>query len=73
MKGNGYIPQTAAAMAINELLSVINGGLKLDNGLVEALMASRVNVLKAVDHSPDLQRLVEQLAYRIAGQLADED
>ena len=73
IRGDGYIPQSAAAMAVNELFSVIDGRLKLDNGLVEDLMASRVNVLKAVDHSPELQRLVEQLVFRIAGQLADED
>lgn len=71
--GDGYIPQSAAAMAVNELFSVIDGKLHLDNGLVEALVASRVNVLKAVDQSPELQRLVEQLVFRIAGQLADED
>ncbi len=70
---DGYIPQSAAAMAVNELFSVIDGRLKLDNGLVEALMASRVNVIKAVDQSQELQRLVEQLVLRIAGQLADED
>ena len=73
IRGDGYIPQSAAAMAVNELFSVIDGRLKLDNGLVEALMASRVNLLKAVDRSPELQRLVEQLVLRIAGQLADED
>ena len=70
---DGYIPQSAAAMAVNELFSVIDGRLKLDNGLVEALMASRVDVIKAVDQSQELQRLVEQLVLRIAGQLADED
>jgi len=70
---DGYIPQSAAAMAVNELFSVIDGRLKLDNGLVEALMASRVNVLKAVDQNPELQRLVEQLVFRIAGQFTDED
>ena len=71
--GDGYIPQSAAAMAVNELFSVIDGKLPLDNDLVKALVASRVNVLKAVDQSPELQRLVEQLVFRIAGQLADED
>ncbi|MBA7596979.1 hypothetical protein ES703_16662 [subsurface metagenome] len=71
--GDGYIPQSAAAMAVNELFSVIDGKLQLDNDLVKALVASRVNVLKAVDQSPELQRLVEQLVFRIAGQLADED
>jgi len=73
MKRDGYIPQSAAAMAVNELFSVIDGKLQLDNDLVKALVASRVNVLKAVDQSPELQRLVEQLVFRIAGQLADED
>ncbi len=73
IRGDGYIPHSAAAMAVNELFSVIDGRLKLDNGLVEALMASRVSVLKAVDQSHELQRLVEQLFFRIAGQFTDED
>ena len=70
---DGYIPQSAAAMAVNELFSVIDGGLKLDSGLVEALMASRVSLLKAVDQSHELQRLVEQLVLRVAGHFTDED
>ena len=74
--GDGYIPQSAAAMAVNGLFSIIdvgNGRLKLENGLVEALKDLRVSVIKAVDQSPELQRLVEQLVLRIADQLADED
>jgi len=73
IRGNGYIPRTAAAMAVNELFVVIDGRLKLDNGLVEALMDSRVSVLKAVDQNRELQHLVEQLVFRIAGQFTDED
>ena len=60
-------------MAVNELFSVIDSRLNLDSGLVEALMASRVSLLKAVDQSHELQRLVEQLVLRVAGHFTDED
>ena len=71
--GDGYIPESAAAMAVSELLSVISGRLNLNNGLGEALLASRVVVLKAVDQNPEVQHLVEQLVIALAGQFADED
>lgn len=73
LNGDGYIPQSAAAMAVDELFSVISGKLNLENGLAEALLASRVDVLKAIDQNLEVQRLVEQLVLRLAGQFADQD
>lgn len=70
---DGYIPQSAAAMAVDGLFSVISRKLHLNNGLGEALLASRVDVLKAVDQNLEVQHLVEQLVFRIAGQFADQD
>jgi len=73
MEKDGYIPQSAAALAVNELFGILGGKLELGNGMVEALMASRVRVLKAVDQSPELQHLVEQIVLRIAGHFTDQD
>jgi len=73
MSRDGYIPQSAAAMAVDELFSVIGGKLNLNNGLAEALLASRVDVLKAIDQNLEVQRLVEQLVFTLAGQFADQD
>ena len=70
---DGYIPHSVAAMAVDELFSLVSGKLNLDNGLVEGLLASRVDVLKAVDQNPEVQHLVEHLIYQIAGQFADQD
>ncbi len=73
MEKDGYIPQSAAALAVNELFGILGGKLELGNGMVEALMASRIRVLKAVDQSPELQHLVEQIVLRIAGHFTDQD
>ena len=73
MEKDGYIPQSAAALAVNELFGILGGKLELGNGMVEALMASRVRVLEAVDQSPELQHLVEQIVLRIAGHFTDQD
>ena len=73
MSRDGYIPQSAAAMAVDELFSVIGGKLNLNNGLAEALLASRVDVLKAIDQNVEVQYLVEQLVFTLAGQFADQD
>ena len=70
---DGYIPHTVAAMAINEFFTVLDGKMGLENGAVEALMASRIDMLKAVDQRPELQHLVEQLVFRITNYFTDQD
>ena len=70
---NGYIPHTVAAMAINEFCLVLGGQMGLGNGVGEALMASRVDMLKAVDQRPELQHLIEQLVFRVTNYFADQD
>jgi len=70
---DGYIPHSVAAMAINEFFAVIGGKMGLENGAVEALMASRIDMLKAVDQRPELQHLVEQLVFRLTNYFTDQD
>lgn len=70
---DGYIPHTVAAMAINEFFTVLGGKMGLENGAVEALMASRIDMLKAVDQRPELQHLVEQLVFRLTNYFTDQD
>ena len=70
---NGYIPHTVAAMAINEFCLVLGGEKGLNNGVGETLMASRVDMLRAVDQCPELQHLIEQLVFRVTNYFADQD
>jgi len=70
---DGYIPHSVAALAINEFCIILGGKLGLDNGVGEALMASRVDMIKAVDQRPELQHLVEQLVFRIVNYFTDQD
>lgn len=70
---DGYIPHTVSAMAINEFFTLLDGKMGLENGAVEALMALRIDILKTVDHRPELQHMVEQLVFRLTNYFTDQD
>ena len=72
-KAPGYIPRSVAALAINEFCVILGGKLGLDNGIGEALMASRLDIVRTVDQRPELQQLVEQLVVRIVHYFTDQD
>lgn len=73
MERDGYIPRSIAALAVSELFGILAGKLELEKAVVEALLASRVGVLKAVDQSLELQHLIEQVVFMMAGHFTDQD
>jgi len=73
MSRDGYIPQSTTALAVNELFGILAGRIDLEQGLVEALLASRVGVLKAIDQNPELRHRIERLVFMMAGYFTDQD
>ena len=70
---DGYIRQSAATAVMNEFLIVIGEEMGLEHGVTELRLASKLDMLKAVDQRPELQHLVEQLVFRVANYFSDQD
>lgn len=61
-------------MAVNELLRIVlDGKVQMRSDAFKDMMASKTNVIRAVDQSTELQHMVEQLIFRMANLISDQD
>jgi len=61
-------------MAVNELLRIVlDGKVQMRNDAFKDMMASKTNVIRAVDQSTELQHMVEQLISKMANLISDQD
>jgi len=73
-EGDSYIPRSPAGMAVNELLRIVlDGKVQMRSDAFKDMMASKTNVIRAVDQSTELQHMVEQLIFRMANLISDQD
>lgn len=73
-EGDSYIPRSPAGMAVNELLRIVlDGKVQMRSDAFKDMMASKTNVIRAVDQSTELQHMVEQLISRMANLISDQD
>lgn len=73
-EGDSYIPRSRAGMAVNELLRIVlDGKVQMRSDAFKDMMASKTNVIRAVDQSTELQHMVEQLIFRMANLISDQD